>query len=174
MLSLRICLVAACVSALPFAARAQTFDISYAGTDSGAGLTVGTTTGTGSFTLSGGVLSAFTFTVEQSAGAGQTDSFTWGLADLDGTFADTLNGGTITALSFMTDVQAGYYTPNTLFTVTDLLPGDAETSDFDVGALTIGTVTVTPDGTPLPEPGSLAALSVGLLGLAAARWRVGV
>jgi hypothetical protein len=166
MSSARAGLVAACLAVLPLAGRAQTFDISYSGTDV-SGFTYGTTTGSGSFTLAGGVLSEFTFTVEQSAGAGQTDSFTWGLADLDGSFADTLNGDAITALSFTTDSQPGFYTVNTSFILGGLSVGDAETYNADVGALTAGTLTVTPAGMPVPEPAALWVFGIGLLGLAA-------
>jgi hypothetical protein len=157
---------------MPLLARAQTFDMSYAGTDV-SGATYGTTTGTGSFTLTSGTVSAFTLTIEQSAGPGMTDTFTWGLTDLEGGLSYTLTGDAITALSFTTDTQPGFYTPDTSFEVTDLETGDAFTFAGDVGTLTIGTLSVSPAPTSIPEPGALGVFGLGLLGLTAARRRLG-
>ena len=163
-------------------AHAQTFDMSYTGADGGFGFTTGAS-GSGSFTLDGlGNVTAFTFTLDQYnniGGTPETDVFTYGLADLftagpggtDNSFAATISGDSVTALSFLTDSQAGYWTPDSQFQVSDLANGDANSFNSDVGNLTVGTLVVSAETTPVPEPASMLVLATGLLGLAAARRR---
>ena len=156
------------------AASAQTFNMSYTGVDAGLGFTNGAS-GSGSFTLNGsGNLTAFSFTLDQyynNGGTPETDVLSYAMADLGGSFSATLSGSVVTTLSFVTDYQNGYWTPNTMFTVLDLLPGDANSYNFDAGGLTVGTLVVSAASTPIPEPASALLLGAGLLGLAAARRR---
>jgi hypothetical protein len=160
-----------------FAARAQTFDITYSGSDVSGGFTNGAS-GSGSFTLDAfGNLTAFTFTLDQYTtynNTPETDVFTYGISDvagLNGSFFNAIvSGGQLISLNLLTDEQPGYYTPDTAFGVMDLGQGDAFTVDFeDVGTLTSGTVFVTPVGGPVPEPGTLTVLGIGMAGVVAAR-----
>jgi hypothetical protein len=177
--SIRFCAAALAASLAAFStgsAHAQTFDMSYTGADGGGDYTTGAS-GSGSFTLDGlGNVTAFTFTLDQyynNVGTPETDVFTYGLADLStapgSSFAATTSGDTVTSLSFLTDQQPGYWTPSSQFQVSDLLSGDAKSFDFDAGNLTVGTLVVSADNTPIPEPASMLVLATGLLGLAAAR-----
>jgi hypothetical protein len=160
----RAALLGACFAVLSPAARAGTFDLSYTGIDAGNGITVGTTTGTGSFDLSGGKLTAFSLTLFESVATGQTDTFTWDLSDV-ANFNYTLAGGNFTALAFSTDYKPGFYTLGQNFSIIDLLAGDAFTSNGDLGPITIGSLTVTPQSTTVPEPVSAMVLGVGLAGV---------
>ncbi len=148
--------------------------MSYAGQDA-QGFTTGSN-GFGSFTLNGqGDLTAFTFTLDENTtdnfGNPQMDVFTWGITDLNGTFQAILTGGSVADLSFLTDLQAGYWTPDQMFQVTDLGTDDAVSFDFDTGPITFGTLVVTPGA--IPEPTALLVFAAGLAGLAIVRRRRG-
>ncbi len=162
-----------------FDARAQTFDITYSGSDVSGGFTNGAS-GSGSFTVDAfGNLTAFTFTLDQYTtynNTPETDVFTYGISDvagLNGSFFNAIvSGGQLISLNLLTDEQPGYYTPDTAFGVIDLGQGDAFTVNFeDVGTLTSGTVFVTPVGGrgSVPEPGTVTVLGIGMAGVVAAR-----
>jgi hypothetical protein len=125
--------------------------------------------GSGAFTTDGlGDLTSFSFNlVLSSQSLGGTDDYTYGLGDVE-SFNAVFTNGVLTGLSFMTDQQPGYYFPNEFFWVQDLGVGDASSGDWDVGAISTGTVTV---DSQVPEPAALVVFTSGLLGLGALRRR---
>lgn len=151
-------------------AEASVFSLTYNGAStfgfgpaSGAGSL--STDVTGAVTLAD--LTSFTFSL--TAGLpGKTDHFTFGLSDISSFSGDIANGAW-TDLQFETKVLPGYYTPNTQFVVLDLGPDGALTANPDSPPLTRGALTVAAAGqpTPVPEPGLLALLGVGLFGAGA-------
>ena len=71
----------------------------------------------------------------------------------------------------MTDNQPGYWTPDSFFDVLDLNAGDAFTSDFDTGPLTVGSITIEGNPAVTPEPPSFVLLALGLSAAFAIRQR---
>ncbi len=159
---------------LPTAAPAQTFDLSFNGTDTTGGGTNGTTA-TGSFTLDSAAdgtyaladVTGFTLTMTEPSAAG-TDVFTFGLGDLISLDA-TVAGGSITAFDLMTDVQMATYNYNEGLWVMDLGVNDTTAYNFDL-PVAVGTIEVTP-APAVPEPAAMAVFAAGLAGLTVLRRR---
>jgi hypothetical protein len=168
--------VLAFICLVPVSAKAGTVDFTYTGVDSGEDFTAGAT-GTGSFTVDGSDnLVAFNLTIDQVCSSDacglppQTDVFNYGLSDIE-SFSATFSGSTLTGLSFLTDNQPGYWTPDSFFDVLDLNAGDAFTSDFDTGPLTVGSITIEGNPAVTPEPPSFVLLALGLSAAFAIRQR---
>lgn len=159
--------------ALPGAAAAQTFDLSFNGADTTGGSTYGSTA-IGSFTLDGAANGTYALSdvtnfslamIEPSAYG--IDNFAFGLADLDA-FNATITDGQITSLVLQTDIQSATYNYNEGLWVFDLGAGDTYAYNFDL-PIAEGTISVTAEA--VPEPASLAAFGAGLAALGLARRR---
>jgi len=160
-------------SASTLSARAQSFDFTYSGSDSGAGV-ASFASAIGSFTVdAGGNATAFSATLSQTCtvsfcGAAQVDTFTYGLGDLT-SFNATVVGGNVTALSFATNQLPAQFGAATAFIAQT---GDQSglTLNLDFGPITLGTITVQPSAlaAPGPMPGG-GLLSLVWLALGRAR-----
>ena len=128
-------------------------------------------TGLGSFTTdAGGTLTAFLFDLTLTSptvnlGSPGTDAFHYVLADVQPGFLSTFTSGALTALSFSTNSRPGSFYPNQTFTVEGLQTNAASSGNPDAGLITVGTVT----SSSVPEPGTIALLLTGLVGLALLR-----
>ena len=169
-------LALACAAALGFSAlvssgsaRAATASFVYNGVGTYQPDTVAT--GLGSFTTNaGGTLTAFLFDLTLTSptvngGNPGSDAYHYVLADVQPGFLSTFTSGALTALSFSTNELAGFYYSNQAFRVNSLQTNAANSRNFEAGAITVGTVT----SSSVPEPGTIALLMTGLVGLALLR-----
>jgi hypothetical protein len=153
------------------AAKAETIDLSYAGTVTEGAIDdflVSDISGSGVITFADGLTTvglgditsfSFTLTVDGSPGTDVDIFDPTTLID----FAATLDSsGNVTALSFDTtnDVSGDWYYPAQALTM-DTVNGSS-VGDFDVGPFSSGTLTATAE---VPEPATLTLLATGLLGV---------
>jgi PEP-CTERM motif len=150
-------------------AHADTFNWSLTGPAAALGGFSNTGSGTLTASLSGGqwVISTITGTVGGSA--------ITGLISFDGTdnllfpsttFLDTNGLGFQTANGTKFDIFS-FYAPNS----TDIVPGNNYGEIVSNAAFGVGTFSLAPVAAAVPEPGTIALLSTGLLGLSTIRRR---